>query len=63
MKITVEDEPARSSARAPATTSGVFDIALPGKSIDVLGNTYTVKLDKASLPEGAALRNPEAGRR
>ena len=31
----------------------------PGKSIDILGNTYTVKIDKTSLPEGAALRNPK----
>ena len=31
----------------------------PGKSIDDLGKTYTVKIDKASLPKGAALRNPK----
>ena len=50
---------ARWSATAPATRPGVFDIPLPGKSIDNLGNTFTVKIDKASLPKGAALRNPK----
>ncbi len=53
--------PARSSARAPATTPASSTSPCPGTSIDVLGNTYTVKIDKDSLPEGAAPAQPQAG--
>ena len=59
VKFTVLDDAGKNVGEGTSNDSGVFDIALPGKSIDVLGNTYTVKLDKSSLPEGAALRNPK----
>ena len=59
VKFTVLDDEGKNVGEGTSNDSGVFDIALPGKSIDVLGNTYTVKLDKSSLPEGAALRNPK----
>ena len=59
VKIAVLDDAGKNVGEGTSNDSGVFDIALPGKSIDVLGNTYTVKLDKESLPEGAALRNPK----
>ncbi len=59
VKFTVVDDTGKNVGEGTSDDSGVFDIALPGKSIDVLGNTYTVKLDKKSLPEGAALRNPK----
>ena len=59
VKFTVVDDTGKNVGEGTSDDSGVFDIALPGKSIDVLGNTYTVKLDKESLPEGAALRNPK----
>lgn len=59
VKFAVIDDSGKSVGEGTSDDSGVFDIALPGKSIDVLGNTYTVKLDKASLPKGAALRNPK----
>ena len=59
VKFTVVDDQGKNVGEGTSNDSGVFDIALPGKSIDVLGNTYTVKLDKESLPEGAALRNPK----
>jgi branched-chain amino acid transport system permease protein len=58
VKFTVEDDEGKKVGEGTSNASGVFDIEL-GKSIDVLGNTYTVKLDKKSLPEGAALRNPK----
>ena len=58
VKFTVEDDEGKAVGEGTSNASGVFDIAL-GKSIDVLGNTYTVNLDKKSLPEGAALRNPK----
>jgi branched-chain amino acid transport system permease protein len=59
VQISVEDESGKEVGKGESNESGVFDIALPGTSVDVLGNTYTVKLDKESLPEGAALRNPK----
>jgi branched-chain amino acid transport system permease protein len=59
VKFTVVDDQGKNVGEGTSNDSGVFDIALPGKSIDVLGNTYTVKLDKSSLPKGAALRNPK----
>jgi branched-chain amino acid transport system permease protein len=58
VKFTVEDDQGKAVGEGTSNASGVFDIEL-GKSIDVLGNTYTVNLDKKSLPEGAALRNPK----
>ena len=58
VKFTVEDDQGKAVGEGTSNASGVFDINL-GKSIDVLGNTYTVNLDKKSLPEGAALRNPK----
>jgi branched-subunit amino acid ABC-type transport system permease component len=58
VKFTAVDDEGKKVGEGTSNDSGVFDINL-GKSIDVLGNTYTVKLDKASLPKGAALRNPK----
>jgi branched-chain amino acid transport system permease protein len=59
VKITVEDDAGEVVGEGTSDATGIFDIELPGSSIDVLGNTYTVKLDEESLPEGAALRNPD----
>lgn len=39
--------------------SGVFDIPIPGDPISALGKEFTVAIDEDSLPDGAALRNPE----
>jgi branched-chain amino acid transport system permease protein len=58
VKFTVVDDQGKAVGEGTSNASGVFDIEL-GKSIDVLGNTYTVNLDKKSLPKGAALRNPK----
>ncbi len=58
VRFTVVDDQGKKVGKGTSNASGVFDISL-GKSIDVLGNTYTVKLDKSSLPKGAALRNPK----
>ena len=58
VKFSVVDDQGKAVGEGTSNASGVFDINL-GKSIDVLGNTYTVNLDKKSLPEGAALRNPK----
>jgi branched-subunit amino acid ABC-type transport system permease component len=59
VKISVEDSSGKVVGKGASNASGVFDVRLPGAAIDNLGQTYTVKIDKASLPEGAALRNPK----
>src|SRR4051794_511503 len=59
VKISVEDETGKAVGKGTSNASGVFDIPLPGKSIDNLGKTFTVRIDKASLPKGTALRNPK----
>ncbi len=59
VKISVEDDAGKVVGKDTSDATGIFDIPLPGKSIDNLGETFTVKIDKASLPSGAALRNPE----
>jgi len=59
VKINVEDSTGTVVGRGTSNASGVFDIALPGSSIDNLGKTFTIRIDKASLPKGAALRNPK----
>jgi branched-chain amino acid transport system permease protein len=59
VKISVEDDTGNVIGNGTSNESGVFDIPLPGTSLDNLGETYTVKIDKESLPEGAALRNPK----
>ncbi len=59
VKINVEDSTGKVVGKGTSNASGVFDVALPGSSIDNLGKTFTIRIDKASLPEGAALRNPK----
>ena len=59
VKINVEDESGKVVGNGTSNETGVFDIPLPGKSIDNLGKTFTVKIVKSSLPEGTALRNPK----
>ena len=59
VKISVEDPTGKVVGNATSNATGIFDIALPGSSIDNLGKTFTVKIDKASLPKGAALRDPK----
>jgi neutral amino acid transport system permease protein len=57
--ITVEDESGNVVGEAATSENGTFAIPLPGSSIDNLGKTFTVKIDEDSMPEGAALRNPD----
>ena len=57
--INVEDESGKVVGTAESDETGVFDIPLPGTSIDNLGKTFTVKIDTDTLPEGTALRNPK----
>jgi branched-subunit amino acid ABC-type transport system permease component len=57
--INVEDSSGKVVGTGKSDATGVFDIALPGKSIDNLGKTFTVKIDTKTLPDGTALRNPK----
>jgi branched-chain amino acid transport system permease protein len=59
VSISVEDESGKEVGTAESDETGIFDIALPGASIDNLGKTFTVKIDTETLPEGTALRNPK----
>lgn len=59
VEISVEDDAGEVIGNGTSDATGIFDIALPGKSIDNLGETFTVKIDRDSLPSGAALRNPK----
>jgi len=59
VQISVEDDAGKVVGEGTSGANGVFDIPLPGASIDNLGETFTVKIDQDSLPEGADLRNPD----
>ncbi len=39
--------------------TGLFDLALPGTVLDVLGTRVKVDVDTDSLPDGTALQNPD----
>ncbi len=58
VKITIDDSSGHPVGKGTSNASGVFDIALPGKPIDILGHSYTVKIDSSTLPKHAALRDP-----
>jgi len=58
VKVSVEDESGKLVGEATSGADGLFQIPL-GDPIDVLGETYTIKLDESSLPEGTELRNPD----
>ncbi len=58
VKITVSDESGKVVGSDVSDAKGLFEIKLPGASIDVLGQTFTTKIDIDTLPEGTVLRNP-----
>jgi branched-chain amino acid transport system permease protein len=58
VKISVEDDAGELVGEATSDADGLFVIPL-GPDIDVVGETYTIKLDEETLPEGTELRNPE----
>jgi branched-subunit amino acid ABC-type transport system permease component len=57
--IAVQDDAGKVVGSGTSDATGIFDIALPGASIDNLGETFTVKIDRDTLPKGTALRNPK----
>ena len=58
VKISVEDDAGAPVGEATSDAQGEFSIPL-GEEIDVVGETYTIKLDEGTLPEGTELRDPE----
>lgn len=58
VEISVEDDAGEVVGTATSDSDGLFTIPL-GEDIDVLGETYTIKLDEDTLPDGTELRNPE----
>ena len=57
--ITVEDSAGKVVGEATTGPEGSFEIVLPGSTVQNLGKKFTVILDEDSLPEGAALANPD----
>ncbi|GAB2751947.1 hypothetical protein GCM10027273_33480 [Nocardioides pakistanensis] len=58
VEISVEDDAGEVVGTATSDADGLFSIPL-GEDIDVVGETYTIKLDEETLPEGTELRDPE----
>ncbi len=58
VEISVEDDAGELVGKATSDAKGQFSIPL-GADIDVVGETYTIKLNEDTLPEGTELRNPE----
>ena len=59
VKVTVLDAGGQVIGEQETNESGVFDIPLEGDPASILGKEYTVKIDESTLPEDAALRNPD----
>jgi branched-chain amino acid transport system permease protein len=57
--ISLEDEGGEVVGEATTGPEGTFEIPLPGSAVSNLGKDFTVVLDEESLPEGAALTNPD----
>ncbi len=53
--VTVEDESGKVVGEGTSDAQGVFDVTLPGTSVDNLGKSFTIKIDTESLPEGTSL--------
>jgi branched-subunit amino acid ABC-type transport system permease component len=59
VKITVEDDAGEVVGESTSDADGAFAVPLPGSAADVVGETFTIKIDTESLPEGTTLRNPD----
>jgi len=57
--ITVSDTEGNVLVTGVTDATGLFDLALPGTVLDVLGTTVVVQIDTDTLPEGTALQNPK----
>lgn len=59
VKISIKDSSGAEVGTATTGTNGLFDVLLPGDPATILGETYTIDIDKDSLPKDAELRNPK----
>ncbi len=57
--VTVEDEQGNVVGKDTTNATGIFDVELPGTTLDNLGKPYVIKIDEDTLPEGSKLRNPD----
>jgi branched-subunit amino acid ABC-type transport system permease component len=57
--ITVEDSDGTEVGTTTTDETGLFDLALPGATIDLIGTSFTIKIDTDTLPEGTALQDPK----
>ena len=57
--ITVLDDEDNVLVEGETDQTGLFDLALPGTVIDVLGTSIVVEIDTETLPEGTALQDPD----
>jgi branched-chain amino acid transport system permease protein len=53
VRVTVEDESGNPLGEATSASDGTFKIDLPGPSIDHLGKSFKVLLDRETVPEGS----------
>ena len=53
--VTVEDESGKVVGKDTSDEQGVFDVTLPGTSVDNLGKSFTIKIDTETLPKGTSL--------
>jgi len=59
VSVTLEDEAGQVIGEDVTDANGIFDIALEGDPLKILGQTYVVKIDESTLPEGSGLRDPD----
>ncbi len=59
VEVTVEDGDGEVVGEGTSNAQGVFDVTLPGTSVDNLGESFTIKIDTDSLPENTSLVNAE----
>lgn len=57
--VTVEDEQGNVVGEDTTDQAGIFDVELPGTTLDNLGKPFVIKIDEGSLPEGSELRDPD----
>ncbi len=55
VEVDVQDEGGKSIGKATSNETGIFDVKIPGSSVDVLGKSYTIKIDTNTLPKGTSL--------
>ena len=55
VEVSVEDESGKSIGNGTSDATGIFDVKIPGSSVEALGKTYTIKIDSETLPKGTSL--------